>query len=144
MRRVLNALLDNAVKFTEAGKIEVTLAQTSEETVVQVSDTGIGIADEYLPSLFQEFTQESSGLARTHEGSGLGLAIAYRLAEKIGASISVDSEKGRGSTFTVTFPANPPAGAPSRGRSDREGVERSRTERTTRENGNPAGAGLRG
>jgi signal transduction histidine kinase len=72
-------------------------------------DTGIGIDPKFLPHVFDEFAQESTGRSRTHGGTGLGLAITRRLVAALGGSIDVSSLKGRGSTFTVRFPRNPPA-----------------------------------
>lgn len=71
---------------------------------VRVIDTGSGIGDDFLPHLFDTFKQESEGLQRSHEGSGLGLAITKRLVDHLGGDITVESKKGEGSTFTVTFP----------------------------------------
>jgi signal transduction histidine kinase len=69
-----------------------------------VEDTGIGIDEEFLPDLFEEFKQESRGRGRTYEGNGLGLAISARLAEQMNGHIRVETEKDEGSTFTVEFP----------------------------------------
>ena len=67
-------------------------------------DTGIGIDESFIPLLFDEFKQESTGLARSHEGNGLGLAITARLVDLMDGEIEVQSEKGTGSVFTVSFP----------------------------------------
>jgi len=72
--------------------------------ILQVSDTGVGIDEAFLPHLFEEFKQESSGLNRSHEGSGLGLSITARLVNMMEGTIEVESEKGEGTTFTVAFP----------------------------------------
>jgi PAS domain S-box-containing protein len=102
--RVLTNLVSNAVKFTHDGHVTVAL-QPSERTIeVCVTDTGIGISEGFLEEIFDEFRQESSGEARTHEGSGLGLAITQRLVELMGGTIEVDSTLGAGSTFTVRLP----------------------------------------
>ena len=71
---------------------------------LRVRDTGVGIGPDFLPHLFDEFRQESTGLGRTHEGSGLGPAITRRLVRLMEGEISVQSVKGEGSVFTVTFP----------------------------------------
>jgi PAS domain S-box-containing protein len=115
--QILLNLLSNAVKFTDRGEVTLT-AETLEDfrrsgdaagqraVRVQVSDTGSGIRPEHLPQLFQPFNQIDSGLARHHEGTGLGLAICRRLVELMGGEISVTSEWGRGSTFSVVLPTN--------------------------------------
>jgi signal transduction histidine kinase len=100
--RATSAILDNAIKFTERGGIVVRLFTNKESKVcLEVQDTGIGISAEYLPKLYQPFSQEEQGFSRSHEGNGLGLAIAKRLLEINGATISAQSEKGLGSTFTI-------------------------------------------
>ncbi|GAB5534950.1 MAG: ATP-binding protein [Rubricoccaceae bacterium] len=102
--RILNNLIGNAVKFTDEGSVTVRLRQLDGRLELAVTDTGIGIDAEFLPDLFSEFRQESEGHARSHEGSGLGLAITERLVRLMNGSISVASEKGVGTTFTVTVP----------------------------------------
>ncbi|MBO6576228.1 MAG: HAMP domain-containing histidine kinase [Rhodothermales bacterium] len=104
LRRILNNLIGNAIKFTDSGSVTVRVESDDELVQIHVIDTGRGINQEFLPELFDEFTQESSGFDRSHEGSGLGLAITKRLCRLIGGRIDVDSEKGVGSTFTVTLP----------------------------------------
>jgi len=106
--RILLNILGNAIKFTYTGTVRVILAESNSGEMIEIKviDTGIGISEEFLPRLFEEFYQESSGLARTFEGTGLGLRIAKRLVELMGGSISVESEKGRGSAFTITLPRN--------------------------------------
>lgn len=109
LHQVLVNLLSNAIKFTDAGSVTVEVGTRRQEgrlwTCVRVVDTGRGIAPEFLPHLFEPFRQESSGYRRTHEGAGLGLAITKRLVELMQGRICVQSEKGRGSTFEVLFPA---------------------------------------
>jgi len=102
--RVLNNLLDNAVKFTEEGGIEVEVSEREDHVYVTIRDTGIGITDAFLPHIFDEFSQESTGLERTHQGSGLGLAVSKRLLDLIGGHIRVTSNKGAGSAFIVELP----------------------------------------
>jgi CheY-like chemotaxis protein len=112
----VNNLVGNALKFTDAGAVTVTVAASPEAVSVAVADTGAGIDASFLPHLFDEFKQESSGLGRQHEGSGLGLTITRGLVELMGGRIAVESAKGAGTTFTVTFPrlgrAAPSPGAP--------------------------------
>ena len=102
--RILTNLVGNAIKFTDEGGITVSLAVDGPDVVVAVADTGVGIDAEFLPDLFSEFRQESEGHGRSHEGSGLGLAITRRLVDLMGGTVSVESEKGVGSTFTVRVP----------------------------------------
>lgn len=101
---VLNHLIGNAVKFTDVGRIDVSIRRDAANVVVSVADTGIGIDEEFLPFLFDEFKQESTGLTRSHEGNGLGLAVTARLVDLMGGEIEVESQKGVGSTFTATLP----------------------------------------
>ncbi len=102
--QVLLNLLSNAIKFTERGDIVLTAMRQPEAVEVRVSDTGMGIEPEDLQKLFLPFRQIDAGLARNHEGTGLGLAISKRLVELMGGEIHVESEYGRGSTFSFTLP----------------------------------------
>jgi PAS domain S-box-containing protein len=120
IKQILVNLLSNAVKFTPAGRcIGLEVAGDVEEQVVHftVWDTGIGIPAEQVPRLFQPFVQLDSSLARQYEGTGLGLALVRRLTEAHGGSITLASEVGQGSRFTVSLPWCPiqepgsPAGA---------------------------------
>ncbi|GIL07010.1 PAS domain S-box protein [Betaproteobacteria bacterium PRO7] len=115
VRQILVNLLSNAVKFTHQGEVLVTVDATSLEGGRQrvhfaIKDTGIGIAAEHLPRLFQSFTQVDASTTRRYGGTGLGLAISKRLAELMGGGVWVESEPGRGSVFHVTIEA--PAGPP--------------------------------
>jgi PAS domain S-box-containing protein len=103
LHRILNNLIGNAVKFTREGGVSVEIEATPDNAVITVRDTGVGISKEFLPHLFDDFKQESTGLKRSHEGSGLGLAITKKLVEMMGGEISVESIKGIGSAFSVTF-----------------------------------------
>lgn len=113
--QVLLNLLSNAVKFTERGEISLAAeliadlrsngVESEQRSIrLRVSDTGIGIRSEDLPTLFQPFRQIDSGLSRNHEGTGLGLAICRRLTDLMGGEIRAESEWGVGSTFIVTLP----------------------------------------
>lgn len=104
VHRVLSNLISNAVKFTERGSVLVEVGAGEADVYLRVTDTGPGIGEVFLPRLFEEFKQESEGLARQHEGSGLGLAITKRLVEEMGGAIHVESARGQGSTFTACFP----------------------------------------
>jgi signal transduction histidine kinase len=108
MERVLTHLVHNAVKFTEAGTVTVRAEERSGAVVVEVIDTGVGIDPSFLPSVFDEFAQGSTGYDRSHEGNGLGLTVAKRLVEHMGGTIEVDSTPGEGTCVTVRLPpANP-------------------------------------
>lgn len=97
-------LIDNAVKFTETGTIDVLIDKDKNDNIfATVSDTGIGIAKEYMPFIFEPFIQEEHGYSRKYEGNGLGLSLVKRYCDLNGITISVESEKGTGSKFTVTF-----------------------------------------
>ena len=103
--RMLDALLDNAIKFNrEGGAVAVRARRAGGALEIAVADTGIGIAREDLAKLFKPLTQLDAGLARQYGGVGLGLALARRLAELHGGTIEVESEPGKGSTFTLRLP----------------------------------------
>ena len=104
--RVLHNLLSNAIKFTHEGSIQILIEEKEGVAEIKIVDTGIGISEEFLPHLFEEFYQESSGIARKYEGTGLGLRVAKRLLELMGATIAVESTKGKGSSFTIDLPLN--------------------------------------
>ena len=105
LRQILTNLVGNAVKFTERGRIELRIAVDGDEVAMAVADTGIGIPRERLARLFEEFAQGDASIARRFGGTGLGLAISRRLADLMHGRIEVESEPGRGSTFTVRLPA---------------------------------------
>jgi len=114
--QILLNILSNAVKFTEEGgkvHIEVHTKAVGEEIthfVVTMQDTGIGMTHEDIDKAFQSFGQVDSGLNRKYEGTGLGLPLTKKLMELHQAEISIDSELGKGTLVTMTFPALPPAG----------------------------------
>jgi PAS domain S-box-containing protein len=100
---VLN-LLSNALKYTVAGSVRMSLAAVDGQAVLQVTDTGIGIAAQDMPHLFERFHRGSTPQARSNEGSGIGLALVQELVGLHGGSITADSRPGAGSTFTVSIP----------------------------------------
>ncbi|HEX7072196.1 MAG TPA: PAS domain S-box protein [Rhodothermales bacterium] len=104
LSRILINLVSNAVKFTHQGGVRIYVRTEENHVHITVKDTGVGISREFLPHLFDEFKQESSGLSRNYEGSGLGLTITKRLVELMDGAIDVESEKGKGTVFVVTFP----------------------------------------
>src|SRR5438046_1065615 len=105
--QALHHLVDNAVKFTVAGTVRVTLltdAATGRPSRLIVADTGIGIPSESLDRIFEAFEQVDGSQRRQHDGAGLGLALAWRLCEGMGCWLTVESEMGKGSRFTIRFP----------------------------------------
>jgi len=108
VRQILLNLLSNAVKFTpEGGRISVKAVPADGSVEISVSDTGIGIAPEDQDAIFEEFRQAGSDEIRKREGTGLGLTLAKRFVELHGGRIWVESQVGKGSTFTFTLPAKP-------------------------------------
>ncbi len=112
LQQVVWNLLTNAVKFTpEEGRIEVTLTREDGHALITVSDTGQGIAPQYLPIIFERFRQADSSTTRKQTGLGLGLAIVRHLVELHGGTIEATSEGlGRGATFSIRLPLTQPSG----------------------------------
>jgi PAS domain S-box-containing protein len=104
IRQCLFNLLGNAAKFTEDGTIALTARREEDMLVLSVADTGIGMTPEQLEKLFQRFTQADASTTRRFGGTGLGLAITKAFATMLGGDISVESEAGAGSTFTLRIP----------------------------------------
>lgn len=100
---VLN-LLSNAFKFTLEGSIAVTLQQSGEEVLLEVTDTGTGIPAHELPFMFERFHRVENAVGRTHEGSGIGLSLVSELVHLHGGNISVSSVEGAGTTFSIKIP----------------------------------------
>ncbi|MCB2205062.1 PAS domain S-box protein [bacterium] len=99
-------LIDNAIKYTRKGGVTLRLCSTpSGKPRIEVVDTGIGISQEYLPLLFEPYTQEESGYTRSFEGIGLGMSLVKKYTELLGASLDISSEKNRGTTISITFGA---------------------------------------
>jgi len=102
LQQVLFNLLLNAVRFTPAGgAVTVSVDASSEVVSIQVRDTGIGIPDEQLEAIFEPFVQAETGLTRRYEGAGLGLTLSREFAHGMGGDLTVESVKGRGTTFTL-------------------------------------------
>jgi signal transduction histidine kinase len=104
LRQILINLVSNAVKFTEEGKISITLSVIGSWMEIAVSDTGIGIKEEDLHKLFIAYGRIGDAKTNKHEGTGLGLTISRNLADLLGGSISVTSIYGKGTTFIVSLP----------------------------------------
>ena len=111
LRQALFNLLSNACKFTEQGVVTVGVTREpatvdgGDSIVFAVRDTGIGMTPEQMARLFEEFGQADASTTRRYGGTGLGLALSRRLCRMMGGDISVASEPGRGSTFTIRLPA---------------------------------------
>ena len=115
LHQLLNILLDNAVKYTPApGKIDLSLDQTDKAAVLTVADSGIGIADEDQPKIFERFYRADKARSREMGGVGLGLAIAFWIVEQHHGSIEVQSSSGEGSTFVVKLPLQNASRSPFR------------------------------
>ncbi|NCQ04762.1 MAG: hypothetical protein GW834_09800, partial [Cyanobacteria bacterium] len=93
----------NAIKYTKKGIISVILSKNQNKIVIEIVDTGIGISNEFIPTIFDAFTQEEQGYTRKYEGNGLGLALVKNYVEINKGNISVESIKGKGTTFRVEF-----------------------------------------
>jgi signal transduction histidine kinase len=108
LRQALLNLMSNANKFTDHGTITIDARQGQEGSrewvTISVADTGIGMTAEQMAKLFQEFSQASSATASKYGGTGLGLVISRRFCRMMGGDITVASEPGHGSTFTIRLP----------------------------------------
>jgi signal transduction histidine kinase/ActR/RegA family two-component response regulator len=106
LRQIVGNLLSNAVKFTPRGAVTASVGISPDNGALRivVADTGVGIAPEKLPTLFEKFTQADNSATRRFGGTGLGLAICRELTQMMGGAIDVESREGQGSTFTVELP----------------------------------------
>jgi len=105
LSQILRNFIANALKFTPRGEVRVIAKLEGDQHVTfSVSDTGIGIAPEFHQSIFEDFSQVQSALQKRLRGTGLGLSLSKKLAQLLGGSVSLSSEPGKGSTFTVTIP----------------------------------------
>jgi signal transduction histidine kinase len=102
--RMLNNLVSNAVKYTEKGEVRLSLERIDGTARIVVNDTGIGIPEDALPELFQEFFRAKNARQVEESGTGLGLSIVRDLVERYGGQIEVESMVDRGTTFTLTLP----------------------------------------
>lgn len=102
--RVLTHLIDNAMKFTEDGKISVHVEPMEDTVAVCVEDTGSGISESFQDRIFDAFSQESEGNTRSHQGSGLGLTVSKRIVECMGGELRIDSKRGEGTCVSVRLP----------------------------------------
>ena len=104
LNKILSNLIENALKFTTDGFIELAYYKEADQLIFTVKDTGSGISSKSLKRIFERFSQESKDIAHTHGGLGLGLSIAKENAQLLGGDIWVESKKGVGSTFFVSIP----------------------------------------
>jgi len=116
LRELIGHLVNNAIKFTHTGSVDVRVSMraTPDVFVAEVRDTGIGIPPDKLGGIFESFQPGESGLARAYPGLGLGLALAHKLSKVMSGRILVESQLGAGSTFTLEVPLRRPAAAEAR------------------------------
>ncbi len=107
LRKILSHLIDNAIKYTNEGFIDLSYQKIDNELVISVSDTGIGIDTKKTELIFKRFSQEDKSLSKKYGGLGLGLSLAKENADLIGGRITLESKKGKGSTFYLTIPYRP-------------------------------------
>ena len=113
LSQILRNFVSNALKFTPKGEVRVAARMDGTDRVTfSVADSGIGIAPEFHHTIFHDFSQVHSQLQKRLRGTGLGLSLSKRLAELLGGSVRLESEPGRGSTFSVTIPIRLEGGAP--------------------------------
>jgi signal transduction histidine kinase len=105
LSQILRNFISNALKFTVAGEVRVSASQQGDEFITfSVADTGIGIAKDLQHAIFQDFAQLDSPIQKRLRGTGLGLSLSKRLAHLLGGAVSLESQPGLGSTFSVTVP----------------------------------------
>lgn len=107
LRQILTNFINNAVKFTEHGKIILHVSQQRNQTVFRVTDTGVGLSQQAQQGLFQQFSQSGAEVSRKYGGTGLGLSICKMLSELMGGDVGVSSRAGQGSTFWCSLPLKP-------------------------------------
>ena len=103
--QILDNIIDNSVKYTREGGIEILLTNFENKLIVNVKDTGIGIAEEYLEKIFEPFSQEEQGYTRSFEGNGLGLALVKNYCTLNNYEFSINSKKNIGTRFEIVFPS---------------------------------------
>ncbi|KUG25761.1 sensory box histidine kinase/response regulator [hydrocarbon metagenome] len=104
VNQIFANLVDNAIKYTNKGYVEISLSKNENDSYsVKITDSGIGISQEYLPEIFEAFSQEERGYSRRFEGSGLGMSLVKKYCELINAEIHIESKRGKGATFTVVL-----------------------------------------
>ena len=112
LRQVLTNLMDNAIRFTEEGQIKISVSSGpptpdgADTIAISLADSGVGIAADEIEAVFERFQQVDGSITRAHGGSGLGLAICEDLVKLMNGNITVSSEMGLGTSFTVTLPVD--------------------------------------
>ncbi|MFJ1455499.1 HAMP domain-containing protein [Nocardia sp. N2S4-5] len=124
LRQVLRNLLSNAVKFTEQGEIRLRVSRYDDQVAFSVCDTGIGIAEQNLETIFAAFQQADGTTSRRYGGTGLGLSISRQVANLLGGEIRAESRLGVGSTFTLFLPIRPQPETPSESKARPKAVTR--------------------
>ncbi|MBC8194097.1 MAG: HAMP domain-containing histidine kinase [FCB group bacterium] len=104
IHQTISHITENAIKYTQDGKIELCLIQKGDRFRLSIQDTGIGISEEYIKRIFDPYTQESEGFTKNFQGIGLGLALSKRYLELNDVELELESEKNVGTTFTLIFP----------------------------------------
>ena len=107
VKQIVTNLVSNAIKFTDKGSVTSCSSRPRRRRAIAVRDTGIGIRNEDQQLIFEEFRQADGSSTRKYQGTGLGLAIARRFAHLLGGTLTVESSRGAGSTFTLTLPPEP-------------------------------------
>jgi signal transduction histidine kinase len=103
--KIITVLVDNAIKFTEHGKITISSFSAGNKIYISIKDTGIGIDKDKLETLIEPFAQEENGYTRSHQGAGLGLSVAYKLTKLMNGSFRIQSEKNKGTEIVISFPS---------------------------------------
>ncbi len=101
LTQAMDNIINNAIKYTEKGSVTVQLHHKGKKLIASVTDTGIGMTEEFMKRMFDPFTQESEGYSKKYEGVGIGLPLTKRYLDLIGAELKVESKKGKGSTITI-------------------------------------------
>jgi len=104
LRQILFNMLSNAAKFTKEGSVTLSINTIEKDVRFAVTDTGIGMNEKQLGKVFDEFTQAEASTAKDYGGTGLGLPISKKMTEMMGGKMEVESEEGKGTTFSITIP----------------------------------------
>lgn len=102
--KILRNIISNAIKFTESGSVNISISSDSENAIIEVSDTGVGIDADFIPHVFDSFNQEDYSFTRKFQGSGIGLTIARKTNDLLGGSIKIESTKNEGTTVVISYP----------------------------------------